>query len=678
MKADNIKLIRFINANDRVFTIPVYQRNYSWKKEQCLALFSDIEKIAKSNGKEHFLGTIVYCDGAASNAEYQQFVIIDGQQRLTSIMLLLRAIIETSTNDTIKEEIYEDCIINKRLEEPFKLKLQPIKNDSQIYNNIINNEIHEVPASILKNNYEYFIKLIKESELTPEEIYKRGIRNLEVVYIQLANENPQVIFESLNSTGLDLTQADLIRNYLLMGEKYEVQEKLYSEYWVKLEELLPDATISDFIRDYLTLKTSLIPNKDSVYKNFKLFYKLEDIENVEVILKEILKYAKFYRWFKYQDCDNTEVNKRLINLDALKSTVTYPFLLKLFEIKYLSKEIEETELCEIMDIIISYIIRRLICNIPTNALNKVFNGLIKDIKKGKDDGSYRDKVAVALLNKKGTSSFPNDEIFKEGFEKKNFYNAKFIAVYVLKNLEQYNNNKEIVEVKDLTIEHIMPQTLTSKWRIDLGDKYEMIHEKYLHNIGNLTLTGYNSELSNKDFRAKKIEFLNSNLYLNRDIATYDEWNEESIANRNQHLFKIASKIWPYPVVNLTHREVEENSNEYELMDDVNLTGKVPFEVSINDKKHNVKTWKGFLIEICKAMIQEDEQLFRSLVGHNDFQKRTRRIINKEGTEMKAPIELLDNLYIESNLNANAILNYCRLIVEKFDGMENTITYKLRN
>lgn len=259
MKADNLSLLEFIGSSKRTFRIPVYQRNYDWKRPECTTLFRDIESIARDPERvSHFLGTIVYVDGESS-ANFREFIVIDGQQRLTSIMLLLKAISDLVEGEELRQEIRESYLINRFSPEELRIKLKPMKSDSMNFQKLIDDQMSEMEESQILLNYNLFMDLIRESDLSAKEIFQ-GVQKLEIVYIQLAkeSENPQLIFESLNSTGLDLTQADLIRNFLLMGQEYSKQEKLYNSYWVKLEEMLPDAMISDFVRDYLTLKTAAI------------------------------------------------------------------------------------------------------------------------------------------------------------------------------------------------------------------------------------------------------------------------------------------------------------------------------------------------------------------------------------------------------------------------------------
>lgn len=675
MKADNINLLEFLGSSKRTFNIPVYQRNYDWKKENCKRLFDDLIKIIKLNKEGHFLGTIVYVDGDKS-ANFREFVVIDGQQRLTSTMLLLKVLYECIEDEYIRQDILEDYLINKRAPERLRLKLKPIKSDFDVYNRIINDEDLEEEHSNLYNNYKYFHELIELSEISPKEIFK-AVQKLEIVYIQLDSEkeNPQLIFESLNSTGLDLSQADLIRNFLLMGEPYERQDYLYKQYWIKIEMLLPSTIISDFIRSYITLKNQYIPNKDKVYEEFKLYVETLGIYDVKDILIEILSFAKFYSYFVYCNCKNNKINDRLEQLQRLKSTTAYPFILSIFEECYSKFNIDEDEVVKCLDVIISYVFRRIICDIPKNALNKIFASLHKDVLKIEEELSLHEKVFVALLNKKGKAIFPRDENFKEKFVTKDVYNFKQNK-YLLEKLE-CKNSKERIDFNDVTIEHIMPQALTPKWQVDLGKRYKDIHTKYLHRVGNLTLSGYNGELSNKSYSEKKRILEESNIYLNRELIKYEYWNEDTISKRGHELFKKAKVIWPLLDVKINSINDNDIRNEFELMEDNNVTGREPYEINIVGERIIISSWREFFRMVCSKMYEYDGELFDSLLKHKDFEGRRKTIIAKGEEELKNPFKISDNVYIEQNLSANDALNYSKLIVEKFEGMEDEIKYKIR-
>lgn len=676
LKADNISLLEFIGASKRTFYIPVYQRNYDWKTEQCETLFRDIEEIAISKQRmSHFMGTIVYVEGE-STANFRIFNVIDGQQRLTTIMLLLKAIVDTIEDEDLKEDIIESYLINRRSPENLRIKLKPMKSDAENYQKLINNQYKEIESSKIITNYKLFKKMLEESNLSAEVIYE-GVQKLEIVYIELNqnSENPQLIFESLNSTGLDLTQADLIRNFLLMGQEYHVQEQLYNNYWIRLEKLLPDIMISDFVRDYLTLKTGAIPNKDHVYDSFKKYYRTLDNYDSEGFLDELTMYGEYYSWFKYCNSPDRNVNERLLHLQKLKSTVVYPFLLSLFEDCFMYNKIDIAELNNTLDVILSYVMRRLLCEMPTNALNKVFATLAKDIEKMNEPMKIHEKVIRVLASKKGKVRFPNNKLLEDKVLNRDSYKFPHIK-FVLEQIEK-RKSKETVDFDSLTIEHIMPQTLSAKWKIDLGKRAQEIHEKYVHCLGNLTLSGYNSELSNENFETKKGIYAESNVYITRNISSYEHWNEDEIKNRCNKMIEEIEKIWICPEMISSADEDIDTRTEFDFTDEVNVTGRTPAEVDLIGDVYSVTSWRDFLKTLCDFLYIYDAQVFRSLTKHNDFKGKTMRIIDEKPDSMKSPIKVADDLYIEANRSANDILNYCRLIVEKFDGVEELCSYKLK-
>ncbi|MCD7918901.1 MAG: DUF262 domain-containing protein [Clostridiales bacterium] len=676
MKADNILLLEFIGASKRTFYIPVYQRNYDWKASECMTLFKDIEAVAKSSTQiSHFLGTIVYVEGDSSPT-FREFTVIDGQQRLTTIMILLKAIVDSCDDEELKEDIVETYLINRRCSEKLRIKLKPMKSDAKNFQKLIDNQYDSQDNSPIFNNYKLFIDLIEKSSLSAAEVYN-GIQRLEIVYIELDHEkeNPQLIFESLNSTGLDLTQADLIRNYLLMGQEYHRQEELYNKYWSKLESLLPDALISDFIRDYLTLKRGSIPNKADVYIVFKKYYEQLGNYDSEGFLEELTTYGQYYHWFKYCDCPDNAINVRLRHLQKLKSTVVYPFLLSVFEDCYMYGEIDNAQVCDIIDVILSYVVRRLLCEIPTNALNKVFATMAKDMEHYADS-SYCTRVVEVLASKAGKAAFPNDKILKEHLLTRNAYKFAHIK-FVLEQIERRRSNKETVSFDSLTIEHIMPQTLSVKWRIDLGTNAQEIHEKYVHCIGNLTLSGYNSELSNSSFDEKKQEYSKSNVSITRSLGELDHWGEHEILNRGNDLIKDIEKIWPCPdIINNANSKIDDRT-EFDFFDEVDVTGRQPRELEIIGETYSVSSWREFLQTLCTVLYEYDPQIFRSLTMHNDFKGKNVRMIATDDQNMHKPLKIADGIYVEANRNANNILNYCKLIIEKFDGVEEESSYKLK-
>lgn len=675
MKADNIPILEFIGASKRTFYIPVYQRNYDWKKQQCITLFNDIVALSTEERREsHFLGTIVYVEGD-SNATFRAFTVIDGQQRLTTIMLLLKAIVDCSDDQNLKEDIVESFLTNRRCPENLRVKLKPMKSDAQNFEKLIDGRIDEMEDSQILNNYNLFTKLIQTTEITPNELYN-GMQKLEIVYIELNKdrENPQLIFESLNSTGLDLTQADLIRNFLLMGQEYSKQEELYNKYWTMLENMLPDAMISEFIRDFLTLKTGTIPNQNAVYEYFKRYYRGLSNYDAEGFLEELTTYGQYYSWFKYCNGPSKQINEKLGQFQKLKSTTVYPFLLSVFEDCYMYNNIDETMVCQAMNILIAYIFRRLLCEMPTNALNKVFASMARDVEKLTSQ-SLDQKIIMVLAAKKGKTIFPNDLVVKERVLNRDSYKFPHIK-FLLERIEK-NQSKETVNFDNLSIEHIMPQTLSAKWIVDLGKGAQDIHSKLAHNIGNLTLTGYNSEMSNYSYDEKKEFYNNSNISITKKICQCEHWGENEIINRAGFMIDEICKIWECPDVINNEKMEMDGRTEFDIMDEVDVTGRTPCELDICGDVFSINSWSGFLKNLCETLYEYDTQVFRSLVKHNDFKGRSRRIIDDSVDKIRKPLKLADDLYVELNLSANDILNYSKLIIEKFDGMEDECSYRLK-
>lgn len=673
MEARKIKLLEFIGNGKKTFNIPVYQRNYDWKEEQCRKLFEDIQNIVKSDYEiEHFLGTVVFVS-SKSEMNFNEYVLIDGQQRITSIMLLLKVLHEKITDENDKEEIWEEYLINKRApEENLRIRLKPVESDGMPYKKLIEENDISLTSNVCKN-YRLFEKLIQESNYSAEEIYK-ALGKIELVYIQLEkgkkSENPQMIFESLNSTGLSLTQGDLIRNYLLMNHEYEKQKMLYKNFWLEIEKRITNEKISDFVRDYLTMKNGSISNKDKVYDDFKKYIK-QNNENMdeEGILEELKTYSEYYSWFLNGNSPNNKINEKLSEFRYLRNTTVYPLILSVFEDTYSYKNINENELLDILNLLISYIFRRSVCGYTTNSLNKVFASIVV-LLKSKD--IYK-QIEKGLMNK----SFPGDEEFRAEFIKCNFYKkGTEFCKYTLKLLEIFEN-KEQTDMENITIEHIMPQTLNSEWRIELGSKFEQIHSEYINTIGNLTLTGYNPELSNKNFELKKRYYEESNIKMSREIANYDKWKDTEIKDRAEQLFEKAKRIWKLPQgydnKNIDNLEYGKN---YLLGSNINITGKKPSKLIISGKEYSIKSWKELIEKLCLELYELEPRILRELIYNPSFKGKEKDIVTQNKEKLRAPVKIDEDLYIESNLNSNAILNYANMIATEYE-LEEEIFFVLR-
>ena len=673
MEARKIKLLEFIGNGKKTFNIPVYQRNYDWKEEQCRKLFEDIQNIVKSDYEiEHFLGTVVFVS-SKSEMNFNEYVLIDGQQRITSIMLLLKVLHEKVTDENDKEEIWEEYLINKRApEENLRIRLKPVESDGMPYKKLIEENDISLTSNVCKN-YRLFEKLIQESNYSVEEIYK-ALGKIELVYIQLEkgkkSENPQMIFESLNSTGLSLTQGDLIRNYLLMNHEYEKQKMLYKNFWLEIEKRITNEKISDFVRDYLTMKNGSISNKDKVYDDFKKYIK-QNNENMdeEGILEELKTYSEYYSWFLNGNSPNNKINEKLSEFRYLRNTTVYPLILSVFEDTYSYKNINENELFDILNLLISYIFRRSVCGYTTNSLNKVFASIVV-LLKSKD--IYK-QIEKGLMSK----SFPGDEEFRAEFIKCNFYKkGTEFCKYTLKLLEIFEN-KEQTDMENITIEHIMPQTLNSEWRIELGSKFEQIHSEYINTIGNLTLTGYNPELSNKNFELKKRYYEESNIKMSREIANYDKWKDTEIKDRAEQLFEKAKRIWKLPQgydnKNIDNLEYGKN---YLLGSNINITGKKPSKLIISGKEYSIKSWKELIEKLCLELYELEPRILRELIYNPSFKGKEKDIVTQNKEKLRVPVKIDEDLYIESNLNSNAILNYANMIATEYE-LEEEIFFVLR-
>lgn len=491
MKGSELRLIEYMEGSKKRFIIPVYQRNYDWKIENCKQLYDDLIQVIKNNSKTHFFGSIVSVyEPSGRNTE---FLIIDGQQRLTTMSLLFLALynlleekIIISEDESLKDQIYEDFLVDKYQPQEKRMKLKPIKNDQKAFSKLFNSKDDYIKDSNLTINYSYFYERIQKQEITIDELFD-AICRLEIINITLNNEdNPQLIFESLNSTGLDLSEGDKIRNYILMGLPKQKQDEYYEKYWNCIEKCTK-YDVSSFIRDYLSVKQLVIPSQKKVYINFKKYVEDSSLKIIE-ILEDLLSYAKRYNILLCGKTSSKELNSCINRLNRLETTVTRPFFLEVLRL-YDENQINLNEVAEAFSITESYLFRRTICDLPTNALNKIFLLLNREIMRyDGTDSNYIEKLKFALLSKKDRARFPNDDDFSLMFTEKPIYqmNSKN-KIYILERLENFGTleDKDIYRHYDegeYSIEHIMPQHLTPAWIKELGDSYEEIHDTWLHRI----------------------------------------------------------------------------------------------------------------------------------------------------------------------------------------------------
>lgn len=558
MKATEAKLLEFLKKSPQ-FVIPIYQRTYSWTDKECQQLWDDIVRSgSKPEIKAHFMGSVVYVEkGLYSVSSQTPLLVIDGQQRLTTITLLIAALTEVIGEQEPLEDFSRNKLKGYYLTNPLEsgdkfYKLVLSQTDDKSLKAIIKGNDQPEDHSIrVVENFEFFkTKLQRLSDLKP---VCSGLAKLMVVDISLNREqdNPQLIFESMNSTGKELSQADLIRNYILMGLEPDHQTELYEQYWRPMELEFGQQAYSDhfdaFMRHFLTVKTREIPNIDNVYEMFKEYSRHEQVakHGVNGLVKDIKNYAVYFCAFALGKEKDEQLRQAFKDLRELKVEVAYPLLLELYS-DFKAGTLEHTELLTAVRLIESYVFRRAICEIPTNSMNKTFARMGTSLKKDR----YLESLKAAFLLLPSYRRFPSDDEFHRKIQSKDIYNFRSKS-YWLRRMENFGR-KERILVDEYTIEHIMPQAdnkpekLPTVWRDELGSEWERVWETYRHTLGNLTLTGYNSEYSNNAFKAKCVHefgFKFSPLKLNEGIAEFEKWDESAILKRAAKLADKALAIW---------------------------------------------------------------------------------------------------------------------------------------
>ncbi len=591
MDARKGNIYEILNGNKQ-FLIPVYQRYYSWDIEQCKRLWNDIVEMQKKGKVGHFVGSIVNIAEQAMPTGVQKYMIIDGQQRMTTLSLLLLALrdyaIKNPEDTTINARRIDNMLLKNEYEsgdERYKLLLT--ETDRDILMRLVEEKpILDDTRSKLLDNYKFFAGKIADKELMPAEVYE-SIGKLQIVNITLDRslDDAQAIFESLNSTGKELSESDLIRNYVLMGLEPTEQTYVYEHLWRPMELLFvyetQDSVMDRFFRDYLTMKITRIPKQDRVYEEFKLYHLNCEFSTIREFCHDLLTYAKYYTDMVFKRSSDPALKSLYEDINDLRMEVSYPFLLKVHN-DYAEGIISEDDLKLIIRLCISYVFRRSICDIPTNSLNKTFATLKNEIKP--DD--YVNSIKAFFVMRDDYKEFPDDEKFMAAFVSRDIYTMR-IRNFILSHLENYGNKAPII-IENYTIEHIMPQnsSLSPEWQRMLGANWREVQKTYLHTIGNLTLTAYNSEMSDRPFMAKmdmEGGFKESALRLNAYVIKLNEWNEQRIKERAALLADKAKLIWAYPDMTTAelapYQIVEKPAERYSLETyDTNVFTKTLFEV----------------------------------------------------------------------------------------------------
>lgn len=560
MKATEARLLAFLKKSPQ-FVIPIYQRTYSWTERECRQLWDDIIRAGSDDSiSVHFIGSIVYIEAGLSQVSHQApLLVIDGQQRLTTMTLLLAALAEALGDTEPVDGFSARKLRNYYLLNPeetgerhFKLLLS--QTDKATLTAIVGEQEQPAEQSLrVTQNHALFKELIatRNGDLAP---LCNGLAKLVVVDIALSRDqdNPQLIFESMNSTGRELSQADLIRNFILMGLDPALQERLYEQFWRPMEvdfgQEAYNVHFDSFMRHYLIVKTGEIPRIDDVYEAFKAHARTPQVAEagVESLVKDIRDFARYYCRMALKAEADPALKLAFDDLRELKVDVAYPFLMELYH-DYVGGHLSKDEFLEVVRLAEAYVFRRAICAIPTNSLNKTFSTFSKALKKDR----YLESIKAHFLLMPSYRRFPGDEEFKREIQTRDLYNFRSRS-YWLRRFENYGR-KERVPVNEYTIEHIMPQSenLSAGWQSELGPEWDRVHETYLHTLGNLTLTGYNSEYSDRTFAEKRdMEggFRQSPLRVNAGLGELDTWNEDAIKARASRLATQAVNVWPAPAV----------------------------------------------------------------------------------------------------------------------------------
>jgi len=555
MKATEAKLLEFLKKSSQ-FIIPIYQRTYSWTDWECGQLWDDIVRAGESDSTNaHFVGSIVYVEkGLYQVTSGAPLLVIDGQQRLTTVTLLLEAIARAVGDDEPVEGFSAKKIRNYYLlndlesgEKRFKLLLS--QNDKSTLLALLDQKAFPPEFSIrIKENFELFEKwLLEYPKHLP--LLCKGLGKIIVVDISLNRDqdNPQLIFESMNSTGLALSQADLIRNFVLMAQEPNEQTRLYQDYWRPMEERFGQEAyewaFDGFMRHYLTLKTGRIPKIDGVYREFKTYLATQET-GIEPLLASIHGHAGYYAAMALDQEEDPDLAAAFSDLRELQVDVAYPLLLELYS-AYSQTTLTKSDFLAALRTIEAYVLRRAVCGVPTNMLNKVFAAFPQNL----DSANYLESMKAHIVSLTSRSRFPDNAEYEHGLKTNYLYGTRALK-FLLRRIEN-RGRKEPVSVAAFTIEHILPQNenLSPEWQAELGPEWQRIRETWLHTLGNLTLTGYNSEYKDHPFAVKCSipgGFAESPLRLNQGLAQLAAWNEKAILERADRLASESLSIWSMP------------------------------------------------------------------------------------------------------------------------------------
>lgn len=693
MKGSETQLVSFLEGADKRFDIPVFQRKYDWRTENCQQLLNDLDALNLSIGSDgqranHFFGSLV----AKSSGDGAKiiFQIIDGQQRITTVTLLLAAIANlaksgesTEQDKELHGEIMERFLISKWAKEGDKVKLHPVKCDREALEKILAGDDGDlVEGSNLTVNYRFFEEQLMRRSMSLRDLYAK-VAMLQVVVITLDQyDDAQEIFESLNSTGLALTEGDKIRNYVLMDLKPADQERIFSQYWNSIEKCA-GSDVSWFVRDYLSVKLAKAPAKNRIYLSFKEYVASAGLKHKqEELLGDMLSYARIYQKLLGSGFGIADVDNCIFRLNRLEINVQRPFLMEVVK-KYEDGALSSGDLSYVFKIVEDYIARRAFCGIPTAGLNKIFAYLDHEVDRYGNDAPYPARLAYAILSKKESARFPRDAEFKETLEQRQIYQMRpAYRTYLLERFENHGTRETSDVYRNLddgalSIEHVMPQTLSRKWQESLGPDWKEIHEKWINRLGNLTLTGYNSEMRNAPFKDKKEcehGFSTSHLHLNAWISKQEKWGPEEIEERTHAMTEEAAReIWPLPK---TSFEPEARQfDEFTLDgDETALTGRMLAKYSYGDEEIEASSWANMVLQLARRLHMRDKSVLSRIVYLSPARDAMPdRYFSANPGDFRKPEEVADGIYMECNTSTSLKISILRALFKLYGADPSDLT-----
>jgi uncharacterized protein with ParB-like and HNH nuclease domain len=565
MKASETTLRNLLEGGKQ-FQIPLFQRPYSWEEKHWQTLWDDLMNLYNDEVKgSYFIGPIVTQAELGTADGITPYVVIDGQQRLTTLSILLATLRNhlKKSDKQMSEQIYDRYLFDKYQKNDDCFKVLPTQDDREAYKTILDPKTvttkkKELPSGKITEAYDFFNKRLKES--LPDQDVPVDLARLKTIVLERlmlvnitsdANDNPYLIFESVNYKGEELTQVDLVRNYIFMRLTSEERQEVYENEWLPFIESFKlsldnkrKAYASELTKAfwYYLRKDGDDINEKEVYKTIKKRFDSSE-KGVKYELQKLIQFAKYYQCFNFPDQEpEPKLRDRFIRLKRLDFMTCHIFLLNIYY-EYESERLSLAEFEEILLYLESYFVRRLFAGIPPHSLGKIFNNLYGEVKKA-NATDLVDGLCQVLRNYDKTKIWPEDDAFRAGILNTSIYSpSQNDRVKLILEILEFSLNKEKVKTDNLTVEHIMPQTLTKEWKIMLGDNATSVQKKLLHTLGNLTLTGNNSEMGNKPYPYKLGYFKGSNFSLNRELAKIDDWDEKAIKTRAEYLADIAIKVW---------------------------------------------------------------------------------------------------------------------------------------